>query len=159
MGVCPFHADSDPSFVVFEEKNRAKCFGCGWTGDQIHFVRTVLDIPFKEAIEALCQQYGIPFTGMTTQEYMKARCRVEAAKRDRELEQAFNAKVDRVYIQLADVFRAIDRNFGTFEGYEEYGGLTHIADSLEVVLDELISGDTKRQVEALRYAREVWGTA
>lgn len=158
FGTCPFHADSDPSFVVFEEKNRAKCFGCGWTGDQINFVRTALRVSFKEAIEVICRQYRIPFAGMTTQEYLKAKARAESARCDRELEKAFNSKVERVYKRLCDAFRAIDRNLGTLEGLEEFEGLTHIADVLEVVLDELISDDTKRQVEALRYSRGVWGT-
>lgn len=155
--VCPFHADTDPSFVVNDEKHRGRCYGCGWTGDQVDFVRSVLSLPFKEAVEVLCRRYGLPFAGMTTQEYLKAKARAEVEKQDREMERAFNSKVERVYFNLADMFRAIDRNFSTYQSYQDYGGLTHIADILEDVLDELISSDTKRQLQALRYAKEWWG--
>lgn len=34
-GLCPFHTERTPSFVVFHEEARAHCFGCGAGGDVI----------------------------------------------------------------------------------------------------------------------------
>ena len=32
-GLCPFHNDTSPSFVVSPAKNQCKCFACGEGGD------------------------------------------------------------------------------------------------------------------------------
>ena len=37
-GVCPFHNEKTPSFVVSEQKQIFTCFGCGATGNVIKFV-------------------------------------------------------------------------------------------------------------------------
>lgn len=159
FGVCIFHSDSDPSFEANDEKGRGRCYGCGWKGDHVDFVRAALGVSFKEAIEVLCRRYGIPFVGMTTAEYLQAMARAEAARRDRELEQAFDAKIQDVYLQLCDMFRAIDGRFVDYDGYIEYGRLEHISQTIEMVLEELLSRDVQRQAAALRYARGWVGVA
>ncbi len=37
-GLCPFHAEKDPSFTVNEGKQFFHCFGCGSHGSVIDFV-------------------------------------------------------------------------------------------------------------------------
>lgn len=37
-GCCPFHDDSDPSFIVYENTNRFHCFGCKKRGSPIGFI-------------------------------------------------------------------------------------------------------------------------
>ena len=37
-GLCPFHREKTPSFYVFEDSQRFKCFGCGAGGDLVDFV-------------------------------------------------------------------------------------------------------------------------
>jgi len=58
-GVCPFHNEKTPSFVVSETKQIYTCFGCGATGDAIEFVEKYYNLEFKEAIEKMASQYGI----------------------------------------------------------------------------------------------------
>lgn len=58
-GVCPFHNEKTPSFVVSETKQIYTCFGCGATGDAIEFVEKYYNLEFKEAIEKIAGQYGI----------------------------------------------------------------------------------------------------
>lgn len=50
-GLCPFHDDHDPSFNVFEETQRYKCWSCGASGDAIAFVAHMKGIPYHEAKE------------------------------------------------------------------------------------------------------------
>lgn len=58
-GLCPFHNEKTPSFVVSEAKQIFTCFGCGATGDAIEFVMKYYNLTFPEAIERLALQYGV----------------------------------------------------------------------------------------------------
>ena len=52
-GLCPFHSEKTPSFLVNEELNMYKCFGCGAGGDSIKFLMEIEGIDFVEALERL----------------------------------------------------------------------------------------------------------
>ena len=41
MGLCPFHGEKTPSFVLYPESNSFYCFGCGAGGDTITCVRKI----------------------------------------------------------------------------------------------------------------------
>ncbi|MDD4563940.1 MAG: DNA primase [Eubacteriales bacterium] len=58
-GVCPFHNEKTPSFVVSDTKQIFTCFGCGATGDVLEFVQRYNNLDFPGAIEKLCDEYGI----------------------------------------------------------------------------------------------------
>ena len=58
-GVCPFHNEKTPSFVVSEQKQIFTCFGCGATGDVIEFTKRYYNLDFTEAAEKLAKEYGI----------------------------------------------------------------------------------------------------
>ncbi len=58
-GLCPFHGEKTPSFVVSEPKQIFTCFGCGASGDVIEFVRKYYNLEFMGAIEKLAKDYGI----------------------------------------------------------------------------------------------------
>ena len=58
-GLCPFHSEKTPSFMVNEERQIFNCFGCGEKGDVIKFVQNYYKISFMEAVEKLCNEYGI----------------------------------------------------------------------------------------------------
>lgn len=57
--LCPFHNEKTPSFIVNEEKQIFNCFGCGEKGDVIKFVQRYYNLSFMEAVEKLCDEYGI----------------------------------------------------------------------------------------------------
>ncbi|MCR5134070.1 MAG: DNA primase [Clostridiales bacterium] len=59
-GLCPFHQEKTPSFVVSEQRQNFHCFGCGVGGDAIEFVKQYYNLDFTEAVEKLAGQYGIP---------------------------------------------------------------------------------------------------
>ncbi|MBO4990874.1 MAG: DNA primase [Firmicutes bacterium] len=58
-GLCPFHNEKTPSFVVSEQKQIFTCFGCGASGDVIEFTKRYYNLDFMEAVEKLAGQYGI----------------------------------------------------------------------------------------------------
>lgn len=60
-GLCPFHNEKTPSFVVSETKQIFTCFGCHATGDIIEFVKKYNNIEFVEALEKLADRYGIKY--------------------------------------------------------------------------------------------------
>jgi DNA primase len=59
VGLCPFHADKDPSFTVSEEKQIFHCFGCGQGGNIFSFLMQYHNIGFPEAVRMLAQKQGI----------------------------------------------------------------------------------------------------
>jgi DNA primase len=58
-GLCPFHAEKTPSFMVNEEKQIFHCFGCGEGGDAFTFLMKVGHFSFPEAVEELAKRYGV----------------------------------------------------------------------------------------------------
>ncbi len=149
---CPFHPDHNPSFYVFPD-NRWCCFGCGVRGDAVDLVSRLMKLKPIEAAQLIARDFNLPVNRPATPE---ARRRVEEAARERELERAFAARVDETYRRLALLYRCIFRSLRTFEDYRQLSGLVHIQPVLEHVLDELVSRDLARRVEALRFARN-WG--
>ena len=61
-GLCPFHKEKTPSFIVSEDKQIFTCFGCGATGDVIGFVEKYYNLDFRGAVEMLAREYGIEIT-------------------------------------------------------------------------------------------------
>ena len=62
-GLCPFHNEKTPSFIVSETKQRFTCYGCGAFGDVIEFVQRYYGHDFKGAVEMLAKEYGISLEG------------------------------------------------------------------------------------------------
>jgi DNA primase len=60
LGLCPFHAEKDPSFTVTPQKQIFYCFGCGEGGNVIHFLMKHEKLSFPEAIELLAKKANIP---------------------------------------------------------------------------------------------------
>src|SRR5258708_3851995 len=53
MGLCPLHADHQPSFLVNPAKNLFYCYGCGRGGDLIRFVELYFAVGFRDAMTLL----------------------------------------------------------------------------------------------------------
>jgi DNA primase len=58
-GLCPFHSEQSPSFMVNEAKASYHCFGCGAHGDAIKFLQETAHLSFVEAVETLASQVGM----------------------------------------------------------------------------------------------------
>lgn len=58
-GLCPFHSEKTPSFVVYPENNSFYCFGCGAGGDVVTFVRMAEHLEYIEALRFLAERAGM----------------------------------------------------------------------------------------------------
>lgn len=59
-GLCPFHDDRTPSFIVSPAKNLCKCFACGKGGSPVGFIMEHEQLSYPEALRYLARKYGIP---------------------------------------------------------------------------------------------------
>jgi len=58
-GLCPFHTEKTPSFVVNPERQIFHCFGCGEGGDAITFLMKHERLSFMEAVRFLADRAGV----------------------------------------------------------------------------------------------------
>ena len=58
-GLCPFHEEKTPSFVVSEAKKIFHCFGCGASGDVFTFLMKFERMSFQSAVRQLAKRQGI----------------------------------------------------------------------------------------------------
>ncbi len=87
VALCPFHQEKTPSFSIDPHKGLYHCFGCGISGDAIHFLMERQRLPFREALEQLAQKAGmtIPEERQDTQhqeKYKELRALLEEAGRE-----------------------------------------------------------------------------
>ena len=59
-GLCPFHNEKTPSFVVYPDTQSFYCFGCGAAGDVINFVRKYNNLGYVESVKQLASRVGMP---------------------------------------------------------------------------------------------------
>src|SRR6187401_1660690 len=75
-GLCPFHGEKTPSFVVTPGRDSWHCFGCGLGGDIFSFVMQRDSVTFPEALRTLAERAGVEIDERTKREDIhKARLR------------------------------------------------------------------------------------
>jgi DNA primase len=58
-GLCPFHSEKTPSFIVSPDKGIAYCFGCHRGGDVFKFLQEIESIDFVDAMKVLAERTGV----------------------------------------------------------------------------------------------------
>jgi DNA primase len=58
-GLCPFHNEKTPSFVVYPDSQSFHCFGCGKSGDAFSFVMQTENVDFRDALKQLAERAGV----------------------------------------------------------------------------------------------------
>jgi DNA primase len=61
-GLCPFHSEKTPSFMVSQSKQIFHCFGCGIGGDVVSFLMKHDNLSFNEAKRYIAKKAGIKIT-------------------------------------------------------------------------------------------------
>lgn len=79
-GLCPFHNEKTPSFIVSPDRQTFHCFGCGKGGSVIDFVMEYEHLEFFEALEQLAGRAGVVLTKRTEGGTVKQRLREQIYK-------------------------------------------------------------------------------
>ncbi len=58
-GLCPFHQEKSPSFIVSPDRQIAYCFGCNKGGDVFAFIQEVEGVDFADALKILADRTGV----------------------------------------------------------------------------------------------------
>ncbi|MCO5224489.1 MAG: DNA primase [Thermomicrobiales bacterium] len=61
-GLCPFHNEKSPSFIVFPNTQSYHCFGCGKSGDIFNFYMEMEKLDFRDALKDLGARAGVEVT-------------------------------------------------------------------------------------------------
>lgn len=79
-GLCPFHAEKTPSFMVSPDRGTWHCFGCGEGGDAFEYVMKRENLDFAEALRALAARTGVQLKGRNPKDSQKKQRLFEANK-------------------------------------------------------------------------------
>ena len=74
-GLCPFHNEKSPSFIVSPGRNTWHCFGCNEGGDVFSFIQKIEGLDFPGALKMLAEQAGVTLKKHST-ESTNARARL-----------------------------------------------------------------------------------
>lgn len=126
-GLCPFHSEDTPSFIISEDKQIFTCFGCGATGDVIEFIKRIENIDFIEAVEKLAKECGVEIQEHSDNVNEKKKEQLYQINRDAALffynnfTKNQNAGLD--YMQLRGIDQAVLRKFGIGYAENSWNGL------------------------------------
>lgn len=71
IGLCPFHKEKTPSFIVDPQTQLYHCFGCGNGGDVISFMMKTENLSFIEAVEVIAEKTGYTLKYVETGSFEK----------------------------------------------------------------------------------------
>lgn len=133
-GCCPFHQEKTPSFYVWADTRRFKCFGCAAGGDAISFVQRLLGKTFVDTVRDLAKEAGVDLEA-EVDPAMKERAQIKEATdfadayfKER-LWDPIAGRMPREYLTGRGVGEALARSFGL--GWAP-SGWTELADRLKV---------------------------
>ena len=96
-GLCPFHGEKSPSFIVSPTRQTYHCFGCGVHGDAIRFLCEHHGMGFVDAVKDLAQQVGM----QVPEDDASAEDRAEAARKREQ-----SATLNDILAKAADHYKA-----------------------------------------------------
>ncbi|MCV2366829.1 DNA primase [Roseateles oligotrophus] len=106
-GLCPFHGEKSPSFIVSPTRQTYHCFGCGVHGNAVGFLMEHSGLGFVEAVQDLAQQTGmqVPEDERSSEERERA---AQQRQRQATLSEVLLRASDHYRAQLKKTPRAID---------------------------------------------------
>ena len=106
-GLCPFHGEKSPSFIVSPTRQTYHCFGCGVHGNAVGFLMEHSGLGFIEAVQDLAQQTGmqVPEDERSSEEREHA---AQQKQRQATLSEVLLRASDHYRAQLKKTPRAVD---------------------------------------------------
>ena len=132
-GLCPFHNEKTPSFVVYPETQSFYCFGCGAGGDVITFIKKINNVDYIEAVKFLAGRAGMALPEEDDQTG-RLRSRIISINKD-----AARFDFSRLNSDAGRVGRAYWRGRGLSDATIKRFGLGYAPDSFRETRDHLKS--------------------
>lgn len=147
-GLCPFHSEKTPSFVVFPSTQSFHCFGCGAGGDVITFVMRAENIDYPSALEFLANRCGVTLPQDRTDPTERGVSRKRIFEMNREAAQFFRAMLfddtigaqARRYLVDRGLTQPIIKRFGLGYSPDNFGMLRDHLASKGFTEEEMITG-------------------
>ena len=147
-GLCPFHSEKTPSFVVFPSTQSFHCFGCGAGGDVITFVMRAENIDYPSALEHLANRCGVTLPDERTDPRDRGVGRKRVFDMNREAAQFFRAMLfddtvgaaARRYLTDRGLTQPIIKRFGLGYSPDNFGMLRDHLASKGYTEEEMIVG-------------------
>lgn len=133
-GLCPFHHEKTPSFIVNPDKQIFHCFGCAAGGNVVHFLMKHERLQFPEAVRMLAQKAGIELpetSGSSRGEDIRQKIfeanelAVEYFHRNLVSGQTPEVRVARDYLKGRSIGLDCVRRFRLGYAYDKWDGLGH----------------------------------
>jgi DNA primase len=154
-GLCPFHTERTPSFVVYPHSQSWRCFGaCATGGDVFSFLQKKENLEFRDVLEMLARETGVSLVSdeedvQRGQREALFKVNAAAAEYFREvLLHHAGAEAARAYLQRRGVDAATSDAFGLGYGLDQWSALRDHLLARGFSLDlQLAAGLVKRSEE------------
>ncbi|MBQ9120819.1 MAG: DNA primase [Clostridia bacterium] len=165
-GLCPFHSEKTPSFVVFPSTQTFHCFGCGAGGDVISFVMRAENVDYPSALEFLANRCGVTLPQDRTDPQARGVSRKRIFEMNREAAQFFRAMLfddaigaeARRYLIDRGLTQPIIKHFGLGYSPNNFGMLRdHLASkgfTEEEMVEGFLCGKSQKTGRAFDYFRD-----
>lgn len=152
-GLCPFHSEKTPSFVVYPETQSFYCFGCGAGGDVITFVRKINNLDYVEAVKMLAGRAGMP---MPEEDDKAGRLRSRVLAINKEAARFFyeqlnaendDARAARAYWRGRGLSDSTIRRFGLGFSPNDFGALRRHLRTRSYTEEEMLASGLQKRSE------------
>lgn len=111
FGLCPFHAETKPSFSVSPNKQIYYCFSCQRGGNAIKFIQDIENVSFPEAVRMLAQRVNVEIPNANSKDH-------EKKQTERKIQQNLHLETARFYYRSLNKSSAKEaRNYMRNRGY------------------------------------------
>lgn len=150
-GLCPFHNEKTPSFVVYPETQSFYCFGCGAGGDVITFTQRIDNLDYVEAVKQLAARAGMTLPD-ENDDTGRLRSRVLAINKETarwffQCLNSDNGREARAYWHRRGLTDATIRRFGLGYAPDSFNATRNHLKSLGYAEDELLDAGVCKRSE------------
>jgi DNA primase len=163
-GLCPFHSEKTPSFMVSPSRQIFHCFGCGTGGNAFTFVMKMEGTSFPETVRELARKAGIavpevqgvrPAQDAGNREKLEKLNEAAQAWFVRNLAQAEAGRDARLYLKERGMFEDTLEAFGFGYAPEGWDGLLKHLVKAGYTIQDLLSAGMIVQKDGAGKAKDV----
>lgn len=152
-GLCPFHSERTPSFVVFPHTGTWHCFGaCGTGGDAFSFVMKKENLDFREALQMLAQETGVQLDEDSGEHKLRATIYelndLAAGYFEEMLHTHPSAQSARDYLRKRGIHSAVARQFRLGFALDSWDGLRNYLTHRGAEIDQLLEAGLVKRNQA-----------